>query len=53
LAQRAVWWHIRESIPLARPEGLNIKHDISIPVSRIRLALIRRVAARETLVCGW
>ncbi len=29
-------WHIRESIPLAQPlEGLNIKHDISVPVSRI------------------
>ncbi|HMN93622.1 MAG TPA: FAD-binding oxidoreductase [Hydrogenophaga sp.] len=29
-------WHIRESIPLAQAEeGLNIKHDISIPVSRI------------------
>ena len=29
-------WHIRESITLAQAEeGLNIKHDISIPVSRI------------------
>ena len=29
-------WHIRESIPLAQAEeGLNIKHDISIPVSSI------------------
>ena len=29
-------WHIRESIPLAQAEeGLNIKHDISIPVSLI------------------
>jgi len=29
-------WHIRESIPLAQAqEGLNIKHDISIAVSRI------------------
>jgi FAD/FMN-containing dehydrogenase len=29
-------WHLRESIPLAQPEeGPNIKHDISIPVSRI------------------
>jgi FAD/FMN-containing dehydrogenase len=29
-------WHLRESIPLAQAEeGLNIKHDISIPVSRI------------------
>jgi FAD/FMN-containing dehydrogenase len=29
-------WHIREAIPLAQAEeGLNIKHDISLPVSRI------------------
>ncbi len=29
-------WHLRESIPLAQPqEGPNIKHDISIQVSRI------------------
>jgi FAD/FMN-containing dehydrogenase len=29
-------WHIRESITLAQvEEGVNIKHDISIPVSRI------------------
>jgi FAD/FMN-containing dehydrogenase len=29
-------WHLRESIPLAQSEeGLNIKHDISLPVSRI------------------
>jgi len=29
-------WHIREAIPLAQvEEGLNIKHDISIPISRI------------------
>jgi FAD/FMN-containing dehydrogenase len=36
LAQARQLWHIRESIPLAQAEeGLNIKHDISIPVSRI------------------
>ncbi|QHE86958.1 FAD-binding oxidoreductase [Hydrogenophaga sp. BPS33] len=36
LAQAHGLWHIRESIPLAQSEeGLNIKHDISIPVSRI------------------
>ena len=36
LAQAHGLWHIRESIPLAQAEeGLNIKHDISIPVSRI------------------
>ncbi|MFZ2386951.1 MAG: FAD-binding oxidoreductase [Polaromonas sp.] len=36
LSQAKSLWHIRESIPLAQAEeGLNIKHDISIPVSRI------------------
>jgi FAD/FMN-containing dehydrogenase len=36
LSQAQQLWHIRESIPLAQAqEGLNIKHDISIPVSRI------------------
>ncbi|NPC55569.1 FAD-binding oxidoreductase [Caenimonas soli] len=36
LTQAHQLWHIRESIPLAQAEeGLNIKHDISIPVSRI------------------
>ena len=36
LSQAHGLWHIRESITLAQAEeGLNIKHDISIPVSRI------------------
>ena len=36
VAQARALWHIRESIPLAQAqEGLNIKHDISINVSRI------------------
>ena len=36
LSQAKALWHIRESIPLAQAEeGLNIKHDISVPVSRI------------------
>lgn len=36
IAQAHALWHIRESIPLAQAqEGLNIKHDISIAVSRI------------------
>jgi FAD/FMN-containing dehydrogenase len=36
LTQANQLWHIRESIPLAQAEeGLNIKHDISLPVSRI------------------
>jgi FAD/FMN-containing dehydrogenase len=36
LAQARNLWHIRESITLAQAEeGLNIKHDISIPISSI------------------
>ncbi len=36
MTQARALWHIRESIPLAQAqEGLNIKHDISIAVSRI------------------
>jgi len=36
LAQSQAMWHLRESIPLAQSEeGLNIKHDIALPVSRI------------------
>ena len=36
LQQAHALWHIRESIPLAQAEeGLNIKHDISLPVSHI------------------
>jgi len=36
LAQAKQLWHIRENIPLAQAEeGANIKHDVSIPVSRI------------------
>jgi FAD/FMN-containing dehydrogenase len=36
MAQANALWHLRESIPLAQAEeGLNIKHDISLPVSAI------------------
>jgi FAD/FMN-containing dehydrogenase len=36
VAQSRTMWHLRESIPLAQAEeGLNIKHDIALPVSRI------------------
>jgi FAD/FMN-containing dehydrogenase len=36
ITQAKTLWQIRESIPLAQAaEGLNIKHDISLPVSRI------------------
>ncbi len=36
IAQAQALWHVRESISMAQAEeGLNIKHDISIPVSKI------------------
>jgi len=36
IEQSHAMWHLRESIPLAQAEeGLNIKHDIALPVSRI------------------
>lgn len=36
LAQSAAIWRLREHIPLAQAkEGKNIKHDISVPISRI------------------
>ena len=36
VAQSRTLWHLRESISLAQAEeGLNIKHDIALPVSRI------------------
>ena len=36
LSQAKALWHIRESIPMAQPlEGPNIKHDVSIAVSKI------------------
>jgi FAD/FMN-containing dehydrogenase len=36
LAQSTALWNLREHIPLAQAEeGKNIKHDISVPISRI------------------
>ena len=36
LAQSAALWQLREAIPLAQSEeGLNVKHDIALPVSAI------------------
>ena len=50
-AQARALWHIRESIPLAQAqEGLNIKHDISIAVSRIP-DFVREADAALQRVC--
>ncbi|TAM95118.1 MAG: FAD-binding oxidoreductase [Rhodanobacteraceae bacterium] len=36
MAQSKALWHLRESIPLAEKEsGKSIKHDVSLPISRI------------------
>ncbi len=36
MAQSKALWHLRESIPLAEKEaGKSIKHDVSVPVSRM------------------
>ena len=46
-------WHIRESITLAQAEeGLNIKHDISIPVSRIPAFVRQADAALAAAIPG-
>ena len=53
MAQARALWHIRESIPLAQVhEGLNIKHDISIAVSRIPEFVAQADAALEQAFPG-
>jgi FAD/FMN-containing dehydrogenase len=47
LSQAQTLWQVRESIPLAQAqEGLNIKHDISVPVS----AMAAFVASTDALL---
>jgi len=53
LTQAHQLWHIRESIPLAQAEeGLNIKHDISIAVSRIPEFVATTDALLEAAIPG-
>jgi FAD/FMN-containing dehydrogenase len=53
LAQSNAMWHVREAIPLAQAEeGLNIKHDISLPVSAIPAFCQATDAALRRLVPG-
>jgi FAD/FMN-containing dehydrogenase len=53
LEQAHTMWHLRESIPLAQSaEGLNIKHDIALPVSRIPAFVAATDAALERAVPG-
>lgn len=53
LEQSKTMWHLRESIPLAQSlEGLNIKHDISLPISRIPAFVASTDAALAAAVPG-
>ena len=53
LAQSATMWHLREAIPLAQSEeGLNVKHDIALPVSAIPGFCERTDAALRAAVPG-
>ena len=53
IAQAQQLWHIRESIPLAQAEeGLNIKHDISVPISRIPAFVDYADALMEREIAG-
>jgi FAD/FMN-containing dehydrogenase len=53
LAQAQSLWHIRESIPLAQAlEGLNIKHDISVPVSGMAAFVAGTGALLEQAIPG-
>ena len=53
LAQSRALWQLRESIPLAQAEeGLNIKHDIALPVSRIPDFLAATGSALDAAVPG-
>ena len=48
LAQSKALWQVRESVPLAQAEeGVNIKHDISVPVSSIAAFCARSDAALQ------
>jgi FAD/FMN-containing dehydrogenase len=53
LTQAHQLWHIREAIPLAQAEeGLNIKHDISVPVSRMAEFCRQTDAQLQQLIPG-
>jgi FAD/FMN-containing dehydrogenase len=53
LAQARALWHVRESISLAQAEeGLNIKHDIALPVSAIPAFIAQTDAVLRALLPG-
>jgi len=53
VAQSNALWHLRESIPLAQAEeGLNIKHDVALPVSALAPFVERTDAALQAAFAG-
>ncbi|CAN7275871.1 FAD-binding oxidoreductase [Trinickia sp. LjRoot230] len=53
LAQSRAFWDLREHIPLAQAEeGLNVKHDIAVPISRIGTFIDETDAAIAAAVPG-
>lgn len=51
IAQQDAFWHLRESMSEAqKPEGGSIKHDVSVPVSRIPAFLKEADAAVHALM---
>jgi D-lactate dehydrogenase (cytochrome) len=52
-AQTAAFWRLREGMSEAqKPEGGSIKHDISVPVSRIPAFLARAIPLVEEMIPG-
>jgi FAD/FMN-containing dehydrogenase len=53
IQQAKAFWHLRESIPLAQAQaGLNIKHDISLPISSIAGFVAKMDAALAAYLPG-
>jgi FAD/FMN-containing dehydrogenase len=53
VAQSRAMWHLREAIPLAQAEeGLNVKHDIALPVSALAAFCAEAGAALANAVPG-
>jgi FAD/FMN-containing dehydrogenase len=52
-AQARTLWHVREAIPLAQgAEGLNIKHDVGVPLSALAAFVEAADAATERVAPG-
>ncbi len=52
-AQAATLWRLRETLPEAqKPEGASVKHDVSVPISRIAEMIAEGAMAVEDFVPG-